>query len=67
MSIKKWIIVLIIIITISGIAVSLDLSIGLKAGVSIPFFSGNSYKDWLSSLEYLYEYTCGYDFDFKQN
>lgn len=41
-----------------------DLAVGVKAGLSSPYYTGNDYRDWLTFLEQDLTATYGYDFDF---
>jgi hypothetical protein len=61
---RKAICAVILLVVLCGPAAGLDLAVGIKAGLSSPFYSGADYRNWLTYLEQDFLLNEGLDFDF---
>jgi hypothetical protein len=62
---KKWVLLGLLILSIPSLLMAFDLSLSLKAGPGIPFFSGQDFGYWLAGLENAFFADEGYSVDFK--
>jgi len=55
---------LLIFLAAAAPAEAYDIALGLKAGLTSPYFTGDDYQDWLTFQEQDFTATYGFDFDF---
>ena len=67
MNIKKNLFIVILLLAVYLPAICVDFSFGVKAGVGIPFFSGDDYDTYLQNQEDLANFQTGDDFDYHTN
>jgi hypothetical protein len=62
---KKWILLGLLLLSGPSLLMSFDISLSLKAGPGIPFFSGQDFRYWLAYLESYFLAYNGYFVDYK--
>ncbi len=62
---KKWVLLGLLLFSIPSLLMAFDLSLSLKVGPGIPFYSGQDYGYWLAAWENAFLAENGYFEDFK--